>query len=165
MSVLNSTNDDADDSESHKSPGDSSHDLRDISHDPVDSTNDVMHNTLTDVSHDHCYAINGCCVGSEYNRTAEQRSLLDTMTTDASSHDQLTKITADDHTIKLVAMATQEDQGYDTMSSSGSPVGAQDTAAPPLSILEEKIKVRDNFMLCIFTLVKTKCVSSSVTLY
>lgn len=140
MSVLHSKNEeDVDNSESHNSPEDSSHD-------PMDSTNGVMHDTLTDVSHDHCYAINGCCVGSEYNRTAEQRSLLDTMTTDASSHDQLTKITADDHTIKLVAMAPQEDQGYDTMSSSGSPVGAQDTAAPPLSILEEKIKVRDNFV-------------------
>ena len=131
MGVLDSKDEDVDTSES---PDDSSHDL-------VDSASHVMHSTLTDVSHDHCYAINGCCVGSEYNRAAEQRSLLDSMVTDGSSHDQLTKITANDHTIKLVAMATQEDQGYDTMSSSGSPVGAQDTVATPLSILEEKIKV------------------------
>lgn len=136
-SILNSKDEeDLDNSESHNSPKDSSHD-------PVGSSSDVIHDTLTDVSHDHCYAINGCCVGSEYNRAAEQRSLLDTMTTDGSSHDQLTKVTANDHTIRLVAIATQEDQGYDTMSSSGSPVGAQDTVATPLSILEEKIKVRD----------------------
>lgn len=123
------------DSESHDSPEDGSHDL-------VDSTSDIIHDTLTDVSHDHCYAINGCCVGSEYNRAAEQRSLLDTMATDGSSRDQLTIITASDHTIKLIATATQEDQGYDTMSSSSSPVGAQDsTVVTPLSILEEKIKV------------------------
>jgi len=136
MDDLNSKDgEDIDDNESHNSTEDSSHD-------PVDSNNEVMHGTLPQVSHDHCYAINGCCVGSEYNRTAEQRSLLDTMTTDGSSHDQLTIITATDHTIKLIAIATQEDQGYDTMSSSSSPIGAQDTAAPPLSILEDKIKVR-----------------------
>ena len=137
MSVLASKEEeDIGDGNSHNSSEDSSHDL-------VDSTSDVQH-TLTHVSHDHCYAINGCCVGSEYNHAAEQRSLLDTMTTDDSSHDHLTKITANDHTIKLIAMATQEDQGYDTMSSSGSPVGAQDTVATPLSILEEKIKVKYN---------------------
>ena len=135
MSVLvNKDEEDIGDGESHNSSENSSHDL-------VDSTSDVLQDTLTHVSHDHSYAINGCCVGSEYNRAAEQRSLLDTMTTDGSSHDHLTKITANDHTIKLVAMATQEDQGYDTMSSSGSPVGAQDTITTPLLILEEKIKV------------------------
>ena len=136
MSVLTSKNEeDIGDGESHNSPEESSHDL-------VNSTSDVLQDTLTHVSHDHCYAINGCCVGSEYNRAAEQRSLLDTMTTDNSSHDHLTKITTNDHTIKLIAMATQEDQGYDTMSSSGSPVGAQDIVATPLSVLEEKIKVK-----------------------
>ena len=117
---------------------------RDCLHSSVDSTSDVIQDTLTHVSHDHCYAINGCCVGSEYNRAAEQRSLLDTMvTTDgSSSHNHLAKITANDSIIKLIATATQEDQGYDTMSSSSSPVGAQDTTATPLSILEEKIKVK-----------------------
>ena len=138
MSVLNSK-DEADVVEKHNLSANGSHD-------PVDSTKDVIHDSFTDVSHDHCYAINGCCVGSEYNRSAEQRSLLDTTATNTSLHDHLTKITANDHTIKLIAMATQEDQGYDTMSSSGSPVGAQDTVATPLLVLEEKIKVRNNFL-------------------
>ena len=145
MSILN--NKDAEDScnvESHNSSKDSLHSL-------VDSSSDVIEDTLTHVSHDHCYAINGCCVGSEYNRAAEQRSLLDTMITSdsSSSHDHLTKVTANDSIIKLIATATQEDQGYDTMSSSSSPVGAQDTTATPLSILEEKIKVK-----CQYTIVQ-----------
>lgn len=138
MNLLNDTNEE--DDESQNSPENSSHD-------PVDSNDVMTHGTLACVSHDHCYAINGCCVGSEYNWTAEQRSLLDTMTASSSSHNKLTTITANDHTIKLVATTTQEDQGYDTMSSSGSPVGSQDTAATPLSILEEKIKVNCDYLV------------------
>jgi len=96
--------------------------------------------TIDQVCHDHSYAINGCCIGTEYNCVAEQRSLLvDSMVTD-ESRNQLTMISSNDHTIKLIAITAQEDQGYDTMSSSNSPIEAQDTGTP-LSVLEEKIKV------------------------
>jgi len=96
--------------------------------------------TVDQVSHDHSYAINGCCIGTEYNCVAEQRSLLVDSIVTSDSRDQLTVISSSDHTIKLIAITAQEDQGYDTMSSSNSPAEAQDTGTP-LSVLEEKIKV------------------------
>ncbi|XP_065912389.1 cyclic AMP-responsive element-binding protein 3-like isoform X2 [Dysidea avara] len=103
------------------------------------SNNNPTCSTINQVSHDHNYAINGFCIGTEYNCVAEQRSLLvDSMVTD-ESRDRLTVISSNDHTIKLIAITTQEDQGYDTMSSSNSPSEAQETGTP-LSILEEKIK-------------------------
>ena len=104
------------------------------------SSNNPTCSTINQVSHDHNYAINGFCIGTEYNCVAEQRSLLvDSMVTD-ESRDRLTVISSNDHTIKLIAITTQEDQGYDTMSSSNSPSEAQETGTP-LSVLEEKIKV------------------------
>ena len=96
--------------------------------------------TIDQVCHDHSYAINGCCIGTEYNCVAEQRSLLVDSMAPNGSQNQLTVISSNDHTIKLIAITAQEDQGYDTMSSSNSPVEARDSGTP-LSVLEEKIKV------------------------